>query len=163
MKRIIVLALAVLAVSLTAWGQAPVAPTFTVVTQPIMWRIAHNNEAGTDAIGTLKLTPKLSLRSDNLIAPNPGIAANTAGIQFAQVLKDADFQVGGYGGIGAVSSTVTSHFAAVYGGFVNMKLAGSNTYSWNVVDAGGVFGQVSDGGVTVQNSFHVATGIKISF
>ena len=147
-----------------AMGQnPPPAPTFTVTVQPVMWRIAHNNEAGTDAVGTLKLTPRLTLRSDNYIAPNPGISANTAGVQFQQVLKDADYQVGAYGGVGAISSSITSHFAANYGGFINMDIAGSKTYTWNIVDAGGIFGKVSDGGVDTMNSFHIATAIKISF
>ena len=164
--RKLLTAFALLVAAPVAFAQSapPPAPTFTVVTQPVMWRIAGSNEAATDAIGTFKLPdPDLALRTDNFIAPNPGISANFGGIQYAKELGKSAWQGYVSGGVGLVSSNVASHFGADVNGGLNFDIASSKTFSWNAVQASYIYGQVSDGGKVAQNSFAIATGIKISF
>lgn len=44
-------------------------PLFSVSTQAVALRIGGQTVAGTDAIGSLNLTPNLQLRSENILAP----------------------------------------------------------------------------------------------
>ena len=146
-----------------AFGQAP---AFNVTTGPVLWRIGTAKEAATDAVGTLKVSqPKpnqiILLRTDNFVAPNPGVSLNTGGVAYAY--QKGIYQVSGNIGFGGVSSTLGASFGANFGAGLNLDFAKNQTFSWQAVEYQHVYGRVADGSVIAKNSDTLATAIKISF
>lgn len=134
----------------------------TVTTQAVMGKFGKNYEAGTDAIGTLQITPKFAVRSDNVEFPTPGISANTAGAEYDGAFKNSELGYSLNGGVGMISSPAPMHFAANVGGTLNFSPKGEPKITIQLVTVQYWHGGVADGTEQTSNWFTVASGIQLN-
>jgi hypothetical protein len=150
------------ATPVTAEPVTPAPLIFTVTTEATMWRGAGQAEAGTDAIGSLEITPRWSARTDNIVLPGPGISIDTIGAQGCDVPKTSPFQFCGNGGFGAVTSPAPTHYAFNLGTHLNYDVNGNKTFSFKVFDVQYIHGGITDGGESTNNSVSFSIGLNIS-
>lgn len=136
-------------------------PQFSFVTQAVYWNIAGHKEAATDIVGTMSVTPRWSVRSDNFDAPGPGIVVNTFGGQFCQPLGSTRLEACLNGGAGLVTSQAPNHAAFNGGASFNYDVDQSGRFGLQIGQIQAIHGGVSDGGVLTSNTYAVGVGIKI--
>lgn len=156
MKQFISVAV-LLSLSVAAFGQtvattpnpSTTAATFTLNASILSLPANSQTSAATDIGATFAVTDKLSLRSDNILAPAVNLSAYFGGIQYALPtakiltktnLDPAHFQFYLTGSAGQARVTVGSdptrtHFAALVGGGVNYDPAGTGKFSINLLEA----------------------------
>lgn len=144
MKRIIVLALAVLAVSLTAWGQTQ---TFSLTAQPIALPGGGQTFMGTLAGISFSPTPNFSLRNTNLVANSGNFTSFFGGMEYRLPILSTklnnvspnlngmrfQFYLTGSAGIDRVvdaAGNVRQHYSFLGGGGVRYDL--TNSGSWTL-------------------------------
>lgn len=135
---------------------------FAITTEATVWHGAGQSEAGTDAIGTLAISPKWSARTDNIVLPGPGVTVDTIGAQGCTLPKKSLWQFCGNGGFGAVTSPEPSHYAFNVGSHLNYDVAGNKTFSFKVFDIQYIHAGIADGGQQTNNSFSISVGLNIA-
>ena len=123
-------------------------PTFTLNASVVTLPAGNQVSAATDIGGTFAVTDKLSLRSDNILAPAVNLGAYFGGIQYALPtakllaktnLDPAHFQFyatasAGQARIQVGSSDPVAHFAALAGGGANYDPSGTGKFSVNLFE-----------------------------
>ena len=136
--------------------------TFQVTSQAVMAGIGGKYEAGTDAIGTLTLSPHWSVRSDNVVLPGPGIGLNTAGAEYSATIPKSEFSYNLNAGVGMVSSPAPMHFAANVGGTLSFSPSGEPKLSITIITAQYFHGAVADGATQTSNWWTIGTGLELN-
>ncbi len=134
----------------------------TVTTLAVMGKFGSKLEAGTDAVGTLQITPKYAVRTDNVEFPTPGISADTAGVDYSGTFKNSRLSYDLNGGVGMISSPQPMHFAANVGGALNFQPKGEPKITIQLVNVEYWHGGVADGTTQTSNWFTVASGIQLN-
>jgi len=153
MKKLLLFAL-FLQTSGTAFAQNPPAPApvdvtmFSIASQAVAVRIGGQSVPGTDLIGSYAVTKRISVRSDNLLAPGNNLQLYGAGFDWKPPLSGLiskttlpknTFEPYLTGTIGIVRNVpaagpVKQHYAALLGGGVNYDPTGSGRFTVNLIE-----------------------------